>query len=54
MATCKDCENYELCVKAGNIGWMNIEQTKENHCGCYKDIWRKHMIAAHKQGRSSE
>jgi hypothetical protein len=37
MATCKDCENYELCVKAGNIGWMNIEQTKESHCGCYKE-----------------
>jgi hypothetical protein len=37
MATCKDCENYELCLKAGNIYWMNIEQTNKNHCGCYKE-----------------
>lgn len=50
--TCKECENYELCLKAGNVYWMNIEQTNYNHCGCFKEIWRKHMIAVHKQGRS--
>lgn len=41
MMSCKDCENYELCLKAGNVYWMNIEQTNKNHCGCYKEKVRK-------------